>query len=247
MGSPDPAAHDAVASECGVCKGIGWLEASDGRRLVRCRCREQAVIQQRRAGSGIPERYRNYSIATFQVHPANESQKQARGFARRFVELYPAVSAGILIRGAVGRGKTHLAVAILNELLDTKAVQGVFCDFGELVDRIQASFARGADESADEVLALYRNAELLVLDELGARRPSDFVRDVLYGLINSRYNRRRITIVTTNYGDEAEKTGETLEQRVGPQVRSRLAEMCQVLTLSGEDFRLERRAGRAFK
>jgi DNA replication protein DnaC len=230
MGSPDPAAHDAVASECGVCKGIGWLEASDGRRLVRCRCREQAVIQQRRAGSGIPERYRNYSIATFQVHPANESQKQARGFARRFVELYPAVR-----------------VAILNELLDTKAVQGVFCDFGELVDRIQASFARGADESADEVLALYRNAELLVLDELGARRPSDFVRDVLYGLINSRYNRRRITIVTTNYGDEAEKTGETLEQRVGPQVRSRLAEMCQVLTLSGEDFRLERRAGRAFK
>jgi len=193
----------------------------------------------------IPERYRSCTITNFnQLH---ESQRAAKAFARRFVESYPAVSAGILMIGPVGVGKTHLAVAVLAELLDTKAVRGVFCDFTELLDRIQGSFGRGGEESSEEILGPYRDAELLVLDELGARRPSDWARDVLYGLLNTRYNRKRATILTSNYADETDKPGgETLELRVGSAVRSRLAEMCQLLTISGPDYRREIRPGRAF-
>ena len=91
---------------------------------------------------------------------------------------------------------------------------------------------------ADDVLAPYRDAELLVLDELGARRPTDWVRDVLYGLINTRYNRQRLTIVTSNYSDAPARTGEeTLEMRIGAMVRSRLYEMCDLVVLDGLDYR----------
>jgi DNA replication protein DnaC len=234
-----------VPSECHVCHGFGVLESKDGKSLVPCSCREGRDVDARRRAAKIPERYRSCTITNF--NHLSDSQRHAKAFARRFVESYPAVSAGILISGPVGAGKTHLAVAILAELLDVKAVRGVFCDFTELLDRIQASFGKGVEESSDDILAPYRDADLLVLDELGARRPSDWARDVLYGLLNTRYNRKRTTILTSNYADEPEKPGgETLELRVGTAVRSRLAEMCQLLPLSGPDYRRDVRPGRAF-
>jgi DNA replication protein DnaC len=232
-------------ADCPKCHGFGVLETKDGRALLTCECRQGADMEARRRAARIPERYRSCTITNF--NHLSDSQRAAKAFARRFVESYPAVSAGVLITGPVGVGKTHLAVAILAELLDTKAVRGVFCDFTELLDRIQGSFGRSNEESADDILAPYRDTELLVLDELGARRPSDWARDVLYGLLNTRYNRKRATLVTSNYADEPDKPGgETLELRVGSAVRSRLAEMCQLLPIAGPDYRREIRPGRAF-
>ena len=229
---------------CPVCKGFGVLESADGRRIVPCRCREGNEREDRRRGAKIPERYRVCSLANY--NGITDSQRAAKALARRFVESYPAVDAGLLIVGPVGVGKTHLATAMLAELVDTRAVRGLFGDFTELLERIQATFGRN-DESSDDILAPYRDAELLVLDELGARRPTDWARDVLYGLLNTRYNRRRLTILTTNYGDLPEKPGgETLELRVGATVRSRLSEMCQLVSISGPDFRREVKQGRAF-
>ena len=91
------------------------------------------------------------------------------------------------------------------------------------------------------MLAPYRDADLLVLDELGARRPTPWVQDVLYGLINTRYNRQRITIVTSNFSDVPLRAGdETLEGRIGAMVRSRLFEMCDLVVLDGADYRAMR-------
>ncbi len=240
---------------CPVCKGFGLLESPDGRKLVPCRCREGIEREARRRAARIPERYRNCLLTNFNVLPASgdltasvtQSQRAAKALARTFVERWPAVEAGLLIVGPVGVGKTHLAVAILAELLDIKGVRGGFCDFTDLLSRIQATFSKGSDESEDDVLQIYREADLLVLDELGARRPTDWARDVLYGLLNSRYNRKKITIVTTNFEDKPSKPGdETLEVRVGTAVRSRLAEMCQLVPLTGPDYRREVKPGRAF-
>ncbi len=223
---------------CPLCKGFGVLEAPDGRTLVACRCREGKEREARRRAARIPERYRNCGLTNF--NELTDSQRAAKAVARRFVREWPAVDRGLLVVGPVGVGKTHLAVAVLAELVDTVGVRGVFCDFTDLLARIQATFSRGSDESEDEILATYREADLLVLDELGARRPTDWARDVLYGLLNTRYNRKRITLLTTNYGDAPEKPGgETLELRVGTAVRSRLAEMCQLIPLTGPDYRRE--------
>lgn len=220
------------------------LESSDGRQIVPCGCREGIARDDRRKGARVPDRYRGCSLANY--NGLTDSQRAAKALARRFVEQYPAVDAGLLIVGPVGVGKTHLATAILAELVDAKGVRGLFGDFTDLLDRIQASFSR-TDESSDDILEPFREAELLVLDELGARRPTDWARDVLYGLLNTRYNQRRLTIVTTNYGDQPEKPGgENLELRVGTAVRSRLAEMCQLVPISGPDFRREVKQGRAF-
>jgi DNA replication protein DnaC len=221
------------------------LESPDGRKIVPCRCREGVERDARRQGARIPERYRNCSLTNF--NELTESQRAAKALARRFVREWPAVDRGLLIVGPVGVGKTHLAVAVLAELVDTMGVRGVFCDFTELLGLLQASFSRGGEENPEEILDVYRDAEILVLDELGARRPTDWARDVLYGLLNTRYNRSRVTILTTNYGDTPEKPGgETLELRVGTPVRSRLAEMCVLVPLSGPDFRREVKQGRPF-
>ena len=231
-------------SACPFCHGFGRLERPDG-STVPCDCRADDIVKARRAAARIPERYRNCRLQNFKdLH--NESLKKAKAIAKRYVEHWPAVDAGLLITGPVGVGKTHLAVAILNELVDTKGAFVLFCDFSDLLDRIQASFSKLNDENQDDIVAPYRDADLLVLDELGARRPSDWVREVLYGLLNTRYNRKRLTILTTNFGDEPDtRGGETLENRVGAPVRSRLWEMTQLVEISANDFRKERGA-RAF-
>jgi DNA replication protein DnaC len=227
---------------CPVCRGFGLLESEGGRKLVPCRCREGNEREARRRSARIPERYRNCTLTNYR--PQEPSQEKAKAAARRFVADYPAVDLGLLFVGPVGVGKTHLAVAVLAELVDTMGIRGVFCDFTDLLARIQATFSRGSEESEDDVLQIYRDAELLVLDELGARRPTDWARDVLYGLLNTRYNRKRVTLLTTNFGDAPEKPGgETLELRVGVPVRSRLAEMCRLVEIGGKDFRREARLG----
>ena len=227
---------------CPVCRGFGLLESEGGRKLVPCRCRVGNEREARRRSARIPERYRNCTLTNYR--PQEPSQEKAKAAARRFVADYPAVDLGLLFVGPVGVGKTHLAVAVLAELVDTMGIRGVFCDFTDLLARIQATFSRGSEESEDDVLQIYRDAELLVLDELGARRPTDWARDVLYGLLNTRYNRKRVTLLTTNFGDAPEKPGgETLELRVGVPVRSRLAEMCRLVEIGGKDFRREARLG----
>ena len=122
--------------------------------------------------------------------------------AREFVDAYPAVEAGLLLVGPAGRGKTHLACAILSELVTTKGATGLYVDFSDLLMKIQTTFRPDADASKESVLTPYADAELLVLDELGASKPHAWVLDVLYSLLNTRYNRKRITIATSNFEDE---------------------------------------------
>jgi DNA replication protein DnaC len=79
---------------------------------------------------------------------------------------------------------------------------------------------------------------VLVLDEFGAVKPTDWVRDTMMQIINARYNDRKLTIFTTNYVDERRaQTGETLEDRIGVRLRSRIYEMCRSVVVEGVDYR----------
>jgi DNA replication protein DnaC len=108
-----------------------------------------------------------------------------------------------------------------------------------------------------EILQPVLECEVLVLDELGAVKPTDWVWDTVSLVLNTRYNRKRTTIITTNFIDEppasigtgrvtplkAQVREETLGDRIGQRMLSRLAEMCVTVTMQGEDYR--RTVGRA--
>lgn len=227
---------------CELCGGSGWvLESVDGRKQARpCTCRAAVIRRERLEAAQIPVRYRDDNFANFDEQtPALVSAKR---IAREFVDAYPVVDSGLLFVGPAGRGKTHLACAILSELVATKGVSALYADFSDLLLRIQTSFRPDADSSKESVLTPYAEAELLVLDELGASKPHAWVLDVLYNLLNTRYNRKRITIATSNFEDEPDPASgerEKLEDRIGYRLRSRLYEMCTLVPLRGKDYRKE--------
>jgi DNA replication protein DnaC len=140
--------------------------------------------------------------------------------------------------GTCGVGKTHLSVAILRELIEKKSVSCLFYEFGSLLKEIQNSYNPISQTSELKVLSPVIEAEVLVLDELGATKPTDWVRDTMMQVINARYNDRKLTIFTTNYTNvRRQPSEETLEDRVGARLRSRLYEMCKTVVIEGEDYR----------
>ncbi|MEA2328526.1 MAG: replication protein DnaC, partial [Thermoanaerobaculia bacterium] len=153
---------------------------------------------------------------------------------------------GLLLMGGCGAGKTHLAVAALVEIIHSgKPGRVLFSNFQDLIQEIQASFDPDAAVGKAEILRPLLEADLLVLDELGSQKPTQFVQDVLYYVINSRYNTERTTIFTTNYYDDASVEGQRLQDRVGDRLRSRLHEMTELISIKGvPDHRIANKQSR---
>jgi DNA replication protein DnaC len=162
--------------------------------------------------------------------PNDPTQKKAKADVLRFLDKYPLIDVGLLFIGTCGVGKTHLAVSALKHVIAEKGVRGLFYDFRDLLREIQASWNSVSQSSELAVLRPVLEAEVLVLDELGANKPTDWVRDTITHVINCRYNDKKITLFTSNYLDSSAKAGEeTLTERIGYRLRSRLHEMCKVI------------------
>ncbi|HEX8072213.1 MAG TPA: ATP-binding protein [Pyrinomonadaceae bacterium] len=229
------AAAEAPAP-CPHCYGSG-MEIVAGKGARRCRCREQNTQAKLLEAARIPRRYDQCSLHNYFPASNQGSQLKAFNYSFRLVREYPAVERGLLLNGPVGVGKTHLAVAILRGLVE-KGVPALFCEFGSLLKEIQDSYNPVSKTSELKVLAPVYQAEVLVLDELGASKPTDWVRDTMMQIIGTRYNDRRLTIFTTNYLDTRRTPAdETLEDRIGARLRSRLYEMCKTVQIDGEDYR----------
>ena len=158
----------------------------------------------------------------------------------------------MLFLGPCGVGKTHLAVAVLRHVIAEKGDSGLFYDFRDLLREIQGSYNAVSGTSELEILRPVLDAKLLVLDELGSNKPTEWVRDTVAYVINCRYNDKKATIFTSNYldapesveGSSGERLGgrvreESLTERIGVRLRSRLFEMCKVIEIRGKDFRRE--------
>ncbi|HEU4594565.1 MAG TPA: ATP-binding protein [Pyrinomonadaceae bacterium] len=222
---------------CSLCFGTG-MEVVQGKGARRCGCRTQDARTKLFESARIPLRYEGCTLASYRTDSNNSSQLRAFNYAYRLAREYPSVERGLLFMGACGVGKTHLSVAVLRELMERKGVPCLFYEFGSLLKEIQDSYNPASHTSESKVLAPVIEAEVLVLDELGASKPTDWVRDTMMQVINSRYNEKRLTIFTTNYTDARRTPSEeTLEDRIGARLRSRLYEMCRTVVIEGEDYR----------
>ncbi|MGI8467235.1 MAG: ATP-binding protein [Pyrinomonadaceae bacterium] len=222
------------SESCPICFGAG-LEIVAGRGARPCECRRAKSHSSQIEKAKIPRRYENCHFQNYKA--MNPSQERAYKFAWKLTMDYPAVERGLLLMGSVGVGKTHLAISILKGLTERK-FSCRFYEFGALLKEIQNSYNPVSKVSELKVLQPIFDAEILVLDEIGASKPTDWVKDTMAHIINTRYNDKKLTIFTTNYLDER-KAGreETLEDRIGVRLRSRLFEMCKTVQIEGCDFR----------
>ncbi|NYF79170.1 ATP-binding protein [Granulicella arctica] len=247
-----------MTAVCPICGGLGLkvVQRDDGTQFAQdCVCRLQQRANRMLRRSQIPHRYANCTLENFESSfgGAHRTLAAAHLRARKFVESYPLETngTGLLLTGSIGVGKTHLAVGILQALVAERGATGLFCDYRDLLKQVQHSYNRAVSATELEVLAPVFEAEVLVLDELGASKPTDWVWDTVAHILNTRYNDRRTTIITTNYANfgplgtepgtgssaRAAAREETLGDRIGERMRSRLQEMCVVVEMQGEDFR----------
>jgi DNA replication protein DnaC len=195
---------------CPLCGGTGWQTVARGkeREAVRCECRVKGRGDRLLAAANIPARYEHCDLSNFEYDPDARSQASigdARMFAGRFVEEYPIEKTGILFVGTVGVGKTHLSVGILKALIREKGMHCLFCDYRELLKSIQNSYNASVQATEMQILRPVFDAEVLVLDELGAVRSTEWVFDTVNYILNSRYNENKTTIITTNFPDKPEQ------------------------------------------
>jgi DNA replication protein DnaC len=225
-----------ASAVCQYCYGSG-MEVVPGKGARRCDCRKQDDQAKLLEAACIPLRYRECSLSNYYPEKGNSTQLQAFNYAYHLVREYPAVDRGLLLMGTVGVGKTHLSVAILHSLVE-RGTPCLFYEFGTLLKEIQSSYNPVSQTSELRVLAPVYEAKVLVLDELGAVKSTDWVRDTMMQIIGTRYNNRKLTIFTTNYTDAHRHAAEeTLEERIGVRLRSRLYEMCRTVMIEGDDYR----------
>ncbi len=231
---------------CPHCLGSGW-ELVDGNAVKPCRCKSDARTELLLAGARIPRRFQHCAVDNFE--PVCISVGRALMNTKRFVEEYPLVDVGLLYLGRCGVGKTHLAVAALKELIN-KGIPALFYDFRDLLKEIQDSYNPNIHTSELKILAPVFEAEVLLLDELGASKPTEWVQETITHIITKRYNDKKVTIFTSNYLDIpiGSAYGESLTERVGVRLRSRLHEMCRLVPMEGDDYRevIRQRRGSRF-
>jgi DNA replication protein DnaC len=230
---------------CGQC-GEGWIGVGYALQPGRsgCRCMREAATGVRDAYLAehlparareawgmilIPPRFRNASLEGFERRKgATVALDRCTAYAEGFAA--GQTTTGLMLVGPFGSGKTHLAIATARRVMERTFTVPAVMTADQLVRDTQ-------EHNFDpEPARRARSVALLVLDDIAQTRPTEYRRDLLYSIIDERYQEQRPTILTSNAGDL------DLTEYFGGAFTSRLSEMCAVLTLNAADYRLRRLA-----
>jgi DNA replication protein DnaC len=223
---------------CEICDDTTWKTITvDGiARVTRCDCVRESSAARLMADARIPRRYQHCDFTNYVAY--NEHLTRALQHAGRLAEAFPVVERGLFLQGPPGVGKTHLAVAVLRETIRQRGARGLFYDTRDLLRVIRSTYDPVNRTQEMDVLRPVIEADLLVLDDLGAEKTSEWVEETLNLIVNSRYSDKRVTVFTSNYDDNPDSTDpDSLLFRIGFRMRSRLHEMCEFLYLDGADYR----------
>lgn len=248
---------------CDICNDLGMKLVKLPSKLhpgktrecfVNCECFYEKRKTVLRKQSRLPERY-VHGFAEYDTNfgGATQSIKLAKIATQGFVSEYAPKCAGLLLVGPLGVGKTHLACSALGELVN-KGVPCLFYSYADLLTEIRntyndsgaAKYVTDEDgnrwETESQILNHVINVEVLLLDELGKVKASDWVLDKIREIIGGRYDKQRTTLVTTNFPLETKRVPGTsaqivLQDKIGADMVSRLREMCRVVPMEGNDFR----------
>jgi DNA replication protein DnaC len=223
---------------CETCDDTGWKTITvDGiSKVTRCDCVRDSAAARLIAEARLPRRYQHCDFSNYLAY--NEHLTRALQHATRIADAFPVVDRGLFLQGPPGVGKTHLAVAVLRAAITTRGARGLFYDTRDLLRVIRSTYDPVNRTQEMDVLRPVIECDLLVLDDLGAEKTSEWVEETLNLIVNSRYSDKRVTVFTSNYDDNPDETDpDSLLFRVGFRMRSRLHEMCEFLYLDGADYR----------